>query len=129
MGMNMAALEKILGKGKGMVSRVGKESGNMLGAVKDGGKGVMSSLRNGRGQVGATTKNLGIDAANFGRKAKENPFGTAALGAGAAGAAGAGAYGIKELLESLEDDDMDDMIDNAKDKARGMGKHFSKYMG
>lgn len=103
-------LEKILGKGKGMVSRVVKESGEMGGAIKDAGKGAAASIRHGQGEFGHTLKNLGVDAKVLGGKAKANPFGAAVLGAGGAAATGGAGMGIKELLASLEDDgDEDDM--------------------
>lgn len=102
---NMASLEKILGKGKGLASRVGTESGNMIGALKEAGKGAADSVRLGRGNMGSTMSNLGMDASILGRKAGRNPFGTAALGAGGVAAAGGAGMGIKELLASLENEE------------------------
>lgn len=112
---SMAALEKILGKGKSGLSAVGHElggagkgMGSVLGAAgKDVGHAV-SDLRTG-GKFSDVARSVG-DSAKYGMKelgnvAKKHPYGTAALGVGAGAAAGGAGLGIHELLAQLEDED------------------------
>ena len=115
---NLAALEKILGKGKGAALAAGHELGGAakgFGSIlKEGGRDIGHAAMDARtgGKLGDIARGLG-DSAKYGGKgmmnvAKKHPYGTAALGVGAGAAAGGAGMGIHELLASLDDDE-DDM--------------------